>query len=370
MIPGPVDADEATLSAFGAPTRPHYGSEWMPTYRDTCRLLQKLFETTGDVLMVPGPGTAAIDAAVGSLVPANCRICIPTNGFFGDRLCEQARAYNVDVLAIPFLPGVAIDPERVRRILEEQITASKSHGGALRAIAVVHHETSTGILNPIRELSGVAQEFGLLMIVDAVSSIGGLKIAVDAWNIDACIGVGNKCLGVPPGVAMLSVSQRAWKAAEDNPGKHGWFLDLRTWKWYRENWTDWFPYPATLPTNNVMALHNVLSALFVSGIESHWARIADAAHQVRKRMKPLGFTPFVAPESAAPMMTAFVGPGNVDLVALSAFLLKEHRILVAGGIEDLKGKILRVGHMGRACSTDYVDALIFGVVDFLKGTRT
>ncbi|HEC21689.1 MAG TPA: alanine--glyoxylate aminotransferase family protein, partial [Chloroflexi bacterium] len=128
MIPGPVDAEEAVLSALGEPTLPHYGVEWMPLFRETTDMLKRLFETENDVLIMPGPGTAALDAAIGSLVPAGSSVCIPVNGFFGMRLRQVAEGYGLAVSSLDFPEGTHIDPDEVRRHLKDSIPRSQADG--------------------------------------------------------------------------------------------------------------------------------------------------------------------------------------------------------------------------------------------------
>lgn len=367
MIPGPVDAEEAVLSALGEPTLPHYGVEWMPLFRETTDMLKRLFETENDVLIMPGPGTAALDAAIGSLVPAGSSVCIPVNGFFGMRLRQVAEGYGLAVSSLDFPEGTHIDPDEVRRHLKDSIPRSQADGQPIRALAVVHHETSTGVLNPLREIVAVAHEFDLPVIVDAVASLGGVRLPVDGWGIDVCVTVANKCLGAPPGVALLSVSRRAWELAGANPSRHGWYADLRTWAEYRRRWPGWHPYPTTLPTNNIVALHQALRQIFEEGVDAHFESIARAARRVRDGMAELGFTLFPEPDYAAPMVSALKNrPDGIDLDKMLVYLLRKRRIMVSGGIADLHGRIFRVGHMGRARTPEYTEALLEGTRAYLR----
>lgn len=357
MIPGPVDVEDEVLAAMGQPTLPHYGPEWLGIYHDVIARLKKVFQTESDVLLMPGPGSAALEAALNSLLSPGDGVCIPVSGFFSRRLAQIADANGLNVLPVDFAPGQPVEPDTLRQRLAEQ--------PRLRALAVVHHETSTGVLNSLKEIADVAREFDLPIIVDAVSSLGGVPLPMDEWGIDVCVTVANKCLATPPGIAILSVSPRAWKmvAAQGNPGR-GWYLNLGTWRWYMDNWA-WHPYPITLPTNNIVALQVSLQQILAEGLEAHYARYVQASSLVRQGLRDLGFETFIPDEWACPLISAVRTRPDVPVSDLQAFLRDEHGILIAGGLEELRGVIFRVGHMGKAASPAYSQAFLQGVADFL-----
>lgn len=364
MIPGPVEADDDVLAAIGAQTLPHYGPTWMRLFDETTDLLKRLFETEQSVLMIPGPGTAALEASITSLVPRGESVATLSNGFFGERMLEIVEHSGLHARPVRAELGEPVDPGALRASLAEMIPQAERAGEPVRALAVVHHETSTGVLNPLQEIAAVAHEFDLAVIVDAVASFGGVRIAFDEWGIDACTSVPNKCLGAPPGVGLLALSDRAWDMAAANTTPHGWYLDLRTWAWYIENWGDWHPYPTTMPTNNIAALHAALQKIFAVGPERHYSSIAWAADCTRSGLLELGFTLFPNPAFAAPVISAFNVRPDIDAAALQHYLL-EQGLMVSGGLGELQGQIFRVGHMGRAKEPAVVEALLAATRDFL-----
>jgi alanine-glyoxylate transaminase/serine-glyoxylate transaminase/serine-pyruvate transaminase len=370
MTAGPVEVHEDILDALAEPTLPHYGPHFKPLYEDTLLQVQRLFQTRNDVLLIPGPGTSALDAGIGSLISPYSGICVPVNGFFGDRVRQIVEAYGIDAYPVEFVPGTPVDPEVVRQKLKEWIPESLHKGRPMRALAVVHHETSTGVLNPLKELSEVAQEFGLLMIVDAVASMGGVNLPVDEWGIDVCVTVPNKCLGAPPGVAMLSVSPDGWHHAEENPAKHGWYHDLRTWAWFREHERDWHPYPTTLPTNVIAALNKSLHMIFDKGVDVHRAEIQSAADTVRAGLNGLGFEMFPDPEYAAPVLSAFYGLPEMQVSEMMRTLRDEQGLMISGGLGDYMGRIFRIGHMGMAASRSMSDEVVAGIRAYLETARS
>lgn len=358
LIPGPVDAEDAVLAQMAKPILPHYGTEWVELYHQTINYLKQVFQTENDLFLLVGPGTAALDMAFGSLLAPGEKALILSNGFFGDRLVSIARACGIETTVLSSPLGQIIDPQRLRAYLRSD--------SDIRALALVHHETSTGVLNPLAEIAAVARERGVPIILDAVSSLGGVPLPVDEWGIDLCITVANKCLAAPPGLAPISVSPRAWEIIDRNTATHGWYLNLKTWRKYADMWAGFHPYPTTLPTNNILALRASLRCILDSELETWYARHRKAADRVRRGLEELGFEMFAPDEHASPLTTAVKAHPEFEVGDLIQFLKEKHGLLVSGGIAELAGKIFRVGHMGKAASREYTDALLGGVADFIQ----
>ncbi len=358
LIPGPVDVEDEVLAEMGQPIVQHYGLEWVELYHQTLDYLKQVFQTNNDLYLLVGPGTAALDMAFGSLLARGDKAAILTDGLFGDRLDAVARACGVETAVLSFPLGEVIDPQRVREFLR-----SESH---VRALGLVHHETSTGVLNPLAEIAAVAHERDIPIILDAVSSLGGVPLPVDELGIDLCITVANKCLAAPPGLAPISVSSRAWEIINSKDTMHGWYLNLKTWREYANLWAGWHPYPTTQPTSNILALHTSLKRILDGGLEAWHARHREAAERVRRGLEELGFEMFVPDEYASPLTTAVKARPEFDIREMMQFLKEQHSLMVSGGIAELAGKIFRVGHMGKAASSEYTDAFLRGVADFLQ----
>lgn len=359
MIPGPVDAEDEILAALAEPTRPHYGKEWLEIYDEVIDGLKQVFQTRGDLFLMPGPGTAGLEAALGSMLRTGEKVLVPRNGFFGHRLGTVAEGYGLEVCRVDAPQGEPLDPEAIREALR--------HSPDIQALAVVHLETSTGVLNPLAEIAAVAREQEVPLIVDAVSSMGGVPLPVDELGIGVCVTVANKCLACPPGVAPISVSEEAWRQMDARANRaHGWYLDLATWRHYADHWGDWHPYPTTMPTNVVVALQTSLRRILGGGLEAYYERHRSAARRVRSVMGPLGFKPVTPEAHTSPLITALYGPPGMDVEDLRAYLVAEWQIMIAGGLEDLSGKIVRVGHMGKAATSDYVERLLDGVEAYLR----
>lgn len=358
MIPGPVDIPEDVRAALAVPTMPHYGRDWIRMVGEVQEMAKRVFETQNELLVMPGTGTMALEAALGSALEPGSAVLVPVNGFFGERLVTIIESLGLLPVRIDVPPGEPILPEAVAAV-------AAGHPESL-ALAVVHHETSTGVLNPLEGIASVARERNLLLVVDAISSLGGVPVPVDTWAIDVCVTVANKALETPPGVALLSLSSKAWQLIAARRAPRGWYLDLRTWQWYAENWADWHPSPVTMPTNIVNALHFSLLNLLEEGIEVRHAAYRKASSIVRQGLAAMGFAMLAEEAYASPLTTAFKMREEVDAAGLQQALLQTSGIMVSGGIGALKGHILRVGHLGLARRHDYSVAFLLGVEAYVR----
>lgn len=350
FIPGPVGSTPEVIEAAGRPVVPHYGGRFVAAYNRCIDLFKAVFQTENDLFLIVGPGTASLDAALSSALPDRARVLVPANGFFGRRMAEMCRAHRADVDLLEFPLGEAIDPEAIGRRLEAAATPYD-------AVAWVHHETSTGVLNSIESVAAVAKAHGALTIVDAVASLGGVDLPVDAWGVDLCVTVANKCVGAPPGISAISVSAAAWAAIDANPSSRSWYLDLRTWRRYREDWAAWHPYPTTVASNTIAAVSTSIEQILEEGLDARIRRTAAAAAAVRGGLRRLGFEMFVADDVASPVTTSVYAHPGLPVADMQRFLM-ERSVFISGGLDDLAGRIFRVGHMGRSIDRGEVELLL------------
>jgi alanine-glyoxylate transaminase/serine-glyoxylate transaminase/serine-pyruvate transaminase len=362
LIPGPVSVSPDVLSVLGRPVSAHYGDDWVEMYRGLTAALADLFRTQGDVVLLFGPGTAALETCLASSLAPGDEVLIATNGMFGERLADVARAVGLTVRTVTTGEYEAVRPEQLTRAMREHPRA--------RAFAVVHHETGLGLLNPVDELCRLAAGRGLLTIVDAVASLGGVPLEMDRWDIDLCAGVGNKCIGAPVGIAPIAVGPRAWAAVDDGRRKiAGWYLNLATWRRYGDMWGTWHPSPTTMPTNAVLALAAAVDEVRKLGLEAQHARFRRAAARVRDGLGELGFRMVIPDAIASPVTTAVWAPADMDVRAYLGWLRDERGLRVGGGLGDLADRAFRVGHMGRAADPDVVDAYLRATAEYLALNR-
>ena len=359
FTPGPGDVDEDVLASLATPVIRHYGPEWMEIYHETQGLLKQVFKTENEIFFVPGPASSLMDMAIGSLLATGEKIIVGDNGFFGERLAQIAMGYGLQTITLNAPLGKPLDPDGLRKLLGENPDA--------KVVALVHHETGTTVMNPLRELAQIASEAGKTVVVDAVSSLGGADVRVDQWGIDICVTTPNKCLEALPGMGFMSVSKRAWELVDRHSQlNHGWYLNLRTWRQYAAEWGAWHPTPVTLPTNIILALRTSLFKIIGMGLEVHFEKYRWASQAVRQGLRNLGFEMFVEDYCASPIVTGVSRRPEFELSEMSLWLVKQHSIAIGGGLGELSGKMFRVGHLGKAATREYLVDFLFAIEEFLR----
>jgi alanine-glyoxylate transaminase/serine-glyoxylate transaminase/serine-pyruvate transaminase len=360
MIPGPVTVEDDVLHEMGGPVQVHYGPQFTAIYHETVGLLQRVFKTQGDVHILVGSGSAGVDAAVGSLMAPGEKILVGCNGYFGQRLVDICKLYGLTVAVVEAPYGKPLAPGDFADALAQQPD--------IGALALVHLETSTTVLNPLAEIAGIARRHHIPLIVDAISSLGGVPLAMDELEIDVCVGASQKCLGAPPGLAPVAVSARAWEIMRARPQRnHGWYLNLQVWQEHKEAWADWHPFPVTMATNNVLALRAGLQSLLAEGLDARFERYARLAARLREGLRQLGLKLFAADEQSSPLLTGVCSPEGVSSGEIVRYLYEEHRIKVAGGMgAELRERIFRIGHMGATISEADIDGVLSGLAAYLK----
>jgi alanine-glyoxylate transaminase/serine-glyoxylate transaminase/serine-pyruvate transaminase len=359
FTPGPGDVDEEVLLAMAQPVLRHYGPEWMEIFNETILLLKQLFKTQNDLFIVPGPASALLDMAIGSLVKTGEKMIVGCNGFFGERLKDIAGGYGITIVPFTAPLGKPLEAEILRKLLREN--------PEVNVVALVHHETGTTVLNPLRELAKEVHEAGKVMIVDTVASLGGVDVAVDEWAIDVCVTAANKCLEALPGIGFISISRHAWDLVDRQPEMgHGWYLNLKTWRKYAQEWGAWHPTPVTLPVNNILAVQTSMHKIMQRGLPAHFARYTNASRVVRLGLVNLGFEMFVPEAYASPVVTGVRARPEFQVSEFSQWLVDQRGVAIGGGLGELAGKIFRVGHLGKAAEREYLVDFLFAVEEFLR----
>jgi alanine-glyoxylate transaminase/serine-glyoxylate transaminase/serine-pyruvate transaminase len=355
-LPGPTEYDPEVLQELMRPTLPHYGELWMCMYEQLVTRLKELYGTTGTVYTIPGSGSAAIDAVFTSLGAK--RGIVLSNGAFGERISVIASRHLASVRVIERSAGESFDPEAIEDVAKKE---------RYDLLAMVHGETSTGMLNQLTEVAAICRRQGLLFIVDAISTLGGSPLRMDDEGIDFCVSASQKAVGAPPGIAMVAVNARGWAAMPPEREIRGWYLNLRTWKSYGEEWGDWHPYPVTLPVSLLFCLNKALEILLREGLQERWRRHARVSEETQARLVRLGIAPFIdRPDCRLSTVTAAVLPSGLSSSDLQAFLQKRFGIFIAGGIGPLRQRIFRIGHMGYSAQSYLIARVLAGVRDFME----
>lgn len=340
MGPGPSGAHPAVLKAMTSPILGHLDPEFI-RIMDECRdMLRSVMRTENDfTLATPGTGTSGMEAAVMNLVEPGDRVVIGVCGYFGARIVEMAERAGGVVTRVDAPWGSPVDPEALR-------AAVRQAGGAVKVLAVVHAETSTGVRQPMEDVSAVAQEAGALLLVDCVTSLGGVPVEVDAWAADAVYSGTQKCLSAPPGVAPITLSERALQAvrARETPC-NSWYLDLGLLDSY---WGERHSYHHTAPISMIYALHAALALVLTEGLEARWARHERNGRALQAGLEAMGLALHADAAVRLPVLTTVRIPEGVNDMEVRGALLQRNSIEIGGGLGDLRGKVWRVGLMGES----------------------
>jgi alanine-glyoxylate transaminase/serine-glyoxylate transaminase/serine-pyruvate transaminase len=347
------------LAAMSQPLVGHLDPAFLAVLDEVQARLRGLFGTRNALtLPISGTGSAGMEACFANLVEAGDEVVIGVAGVFGERMAEVARRHGARVTRVETEPGSALDADAF-------VAAIRRVRPAL--VAFVHAETSTGVLQPVAEIAAAAREVGALVVLDCVTSLGGLPVTLDAWGIDAAYSGTQKCLSCPPGLSPLSASERALERIRGRRTPvSSWYLDLSLLAGYygRDR-----VYHHTAPISAIAGLAESLRMIDAEGMPARTARHVDAAEALVEGIERLGFTPLVAAEVRLPTLTALRLPDVVvrrGEAALRRALLSRYGIEVGGGLGKLAGQIWRVGLMGENARRIHVEALLFALARELR----
>jgi len=338
MGPGPSNVSPATLAALARPTIGHLDPEFLATMDSLQEMLRQVMQTENAfTIAVSGTGSAAMEAAVDNLVEPGDRVVIGVNGVFGTRLVDMAGRAGARVVPLEVEWGRPIPRAMIEDALQEAPTA---------LVMLVHAETSTGVLQPLEGIGALCHKHGALLLIDCVTSLGGVAVTLDDWEVDACYSGTQKCLSVPPGLAPLSFSAAAAdKLAGRSTPVSSWYLDMSM---IADYWSADRRYHHTAPINMVYALHEGLRQVLDEGLDARFARHRRHAEAVQAGLQAVGWELFVEPDYRLPPLTTVIPAAGIDEKEMRSRLLGEHGIEIGGGLGPLAGKVVRVGLMGES----------------------
>lgn len=339
MGPGPSDTHPQVLSALGASTVGHLDPYFLKIMNEVQSMLRKVFQTKNELtLAVSGTGSAGMETCVVNLIEPGDKMIVCINGVFGGRMADVAERAGAEVVKLERPFGEVFSSEEIE-------AAVKVHSP--KVLGIVHAETSTGALQPLEKISRIVHANGGLILVDCVTSLGGLPVKVDEWQLDAVYSGTQKCLSCPPGLAPVTFSPRAIEAIDKRTRKvQSWYLDLTM---VRNYWSDSSrAYHHTAPINMNYGLHEALRLVLVEGLENRFARHRRNHEALKTGLAALGIRYAVADEVALPMLNAAQIPNGVDDAAIRSQLLNEFGIEIGAGLGPMKGKTWRIGLMGEA----------------------
>jgi aspartate aminotransferase-like enzyme len=333
LTPGPTPVPPEVLAALAEPVIHHRARDYRDIYERSLARLAEVYRTQNDVLMFTTSGTGAFESAVANLTSPGDRQLVLSAGNFGERWAGLARAYGVDLVHAKLEWGEVPEPDDLRSALAE--------AGDVRVVYLTHSETSTGVVCDVQALAAVAKEAGALVVVDAVSSLGAVRLETDAWDLDVVVSGSQKALMTPPGVAFVSVSQRAFDAAAQSSSPR-YVLD---WERTRKAQAK-LDAPFTPPVSLVRALDVALGLLLEEGVEAAFDRHARLGRACREGAKAMGLELFSPDDERSAVVTAIRAPEGVDATEVVSALRDRFGITIANGQGELKGKIFRIGHIG------------------------
>ena len=347
-IPGPTPCPNEVLQVLSKQMINHRGDEFMQILNGVTAKLKQLFQTKNDVFLLTGSGTGGLEAAIVNTLSPGDKVLSVSIGVFGERFAAIAKQFGAEVIPLRFEWGKPADADAVRQALQAE--------PKIKAVLVTHNETSTGVTNDLASISSAVKELDKLLLVDAISSLGSINLPVDDWHCDVAITGSQKGWMAPPGLAMVSVSQKAWQAHE-NAKMPRFYWDFAKAKSYLEKGqTPWTPAVST-----VFALSVSLEMMLNEGLPNIVARHSRVGKATREGIKSLGLSLFAQESHASNTVTAIKSSNGLDVKKMLQILREEHQVILAGGQQDLSGKIFRIGHLGWVTEDD-----IKAVISVLK----
>lgn len=355
MGPGPSDVSPRVLRALAAPTLGHLDPCYLRIMDQTRDLLRKVFQTNNELTMaISGTGSAGMEACVCNLVEPGDEMIVCVAGVFGGRMKDVAQRYGATVHTIEVPWGTHVPAERIAETL-------KAHPRT-KIVGLVHAETSTGMQQPLEEISDIVHEHGALFVVDAVTSLGGINLPVDQLRIDACYSGTQKCLSCPPGLSPVTFSPQAIEAMDRRSTKvTSWYLDMSM---LRNYWGSDRAYHHTAPINMTYALREALEIIVEEGLAQRIARHTKHHQMLRAGLEAMGIR--YIPTHSLTTLNAIHIPEGIDDARVRKRLLDEYGIEIGAGLGPFKGKAWRIGLMGDSSSRRNVTLVLAALENILR----
>ena len=348
--PGPSAVHPRVLRAMSTPLIGHLDPMFLGVMNDIQTLLRRVFATVNPfTIAVSGTGSAGMEAAIVNVIEPGDRVIVGINGVFGTRLATIVERCGGKAIRVDVPWGQVIEPDSVAALLQQS--------SPVKAVVLVHAETSTGASQPIEPIGAMCRQYNTLLIVDAVTSLGGMPVEVDRWGIDVCYSATQKCLSCPPGLAPLTLSNRALSVVKTRRSPcPSWYFDLSL---IADYWAEQSrAYHHTAPISMIYALREALRLVEEEGLPARFVR-----HQLNSRalvagLTALGFSPLPPPDRQLPTLVCVTLPTHIDEAAVRAELLGRFGIEIGGGLGPLKGKVWRIGLMGESSTEANVLTLL------------
>ena len=350
--PGPSNLHPRVIKALTMPLVGHLDPYFLEVMDETTELLRETFRTSNKVTFpISGTGSAGMEAALCNLIEDGDEVLVGVNGLFGERMVDIIQRYGGKCIRVEEEWGIPLSIERIEESLRESDA---------KLLCLVHVETSSGVVNPVKEVGDLAKKYNVLFLVDAVSSLGGCVLDVDGFGIDVCYSGTQKCLNSPPGLSPITFSEKAMEVIRERKSKvKSWYFDVSMIEKYWSGGSKSRFYHHTAPVNLIYALRESLRILLEQGLENSWKRHREVSETLIEGIEAMGLEMLVeAQRFRAPTLNAVKTPEGVDEAEVRRRLLSIHGIEVGGGLGRLAGKVWRVGLMGLNASQTNVTLLL------------
>ena len=356
--PGPSEVHSSVYQALASPVLSQMDPDLWAIMDETVELLRDTFQTSNPLTFpLPGTGMAGMEAAVSNVLEPGDTFVVGSGGFFADRIAEVAARSGANVVKVDVEWGRSVEPEALEARLKEL--------GDVKAVAVVHCETSTGVLQPLGDLAAIAHARDALLIVDTVASLGGVDVPVDTLGIDVAYSGSQKCLGCVPGLSMVTLSERAAEVVETRKTlPTSWYLDIGLLMDY---WITGRKYHHTTASSLTYALHQALRLVLGEGLAAVFARHEANSRALRSGVDAMGLSMAASEEVQSPTVHAVLMPEGVDSNEVRRALMDEHRIETGGGLGVFAGKAIRIGLMGHSSRLANVLSVLSALEKVLDG---
>lgn len=349
MGPGPSDVHPRVLRVMSMPLIGHLDPQFIEIMDEVMDMTRRLFQTSNQVTsVISATGSAGMETCFVNLLEPGDTAIVCVNGVFGERMCDIVRRCGAKLVRVDAPWGQPIDPSSVLDALRKN---------SPKLLAIVHAETSTGVLQPLEEISKMVHDAGALFVVDTVTSLAGTEVKVDKWGIDAVYSGTQKCISAPPGLSPVSFSNRALEVMDKRKTKvQSWYLDLsmirRYWSGAKR------AYHHTGPISMVYAIHEALRIVHEEGLKARFERHRVNHLKLKEGLESMGLEFVVAEGFRLPMLNVIKIPDGVDDAIVRGRLLNEYNIEIGAGLGDFAGKVWRIGLMGESCTINHINMVL------------
>ncbi|NLL61191.1 MAG: alanine--glyoxylate aminotransferase family protein [Candidatus Atribacteria bacterium] len=357
MGPGPSDVHPRVLKTMATPLVGHLDPDFLEIMNETREMLREVYQTKNELtIAISGTGSAGMEAVLVNLLEPGDKAVVCINGYFGERMADIVRRCGAEPIILNAEWGTIVEPDEVKKVLADI--------GKVKLLAIVHAETSTGVRQPLEEISRLVKEAGALFVVDAVTSLAGIPVETDKWQIDAIYSGTQKCISCPPGLSPVSFSEAAREVMTQRTTPiQSWYLDMKMLGSY---WGQERFYHHTAPISMSYALHEALRLVLEEGLEERFKRHKLHSKALVAGLEAMGLEMVVAPEYRLPELNSVYIPEGIDDVKVRKALLSDYGIEIGGGLGKFKGKAWRIGLMGYSCSRDNVMLLLAALENILQ----